>query len=202
MSNNIDEREMMLAGKLYDSTVPHLVKERDECNEKIMDFNAERNSEKRMVILKTILGKLGTNSCVLPPFHVDYGKYVEIGDNTFINYNCTILDASRITIGNHVLLGPNVQLIGATHPTDPHIRNDALLEYGGNITIKDGAWLGAGCIILPGITIGENSVVGAGAVVTKDVPDNVVVVGNPARILKKVANHEGWTREQRDIPID
>ena len=135
------------------------------------------------------------------PFHCDIGQQILIGDNTFINYNCSIGECNWITIGNHVLLGPNVQIIAGTHPTDPVIRKSGL-EYGLPITIKDGAWIGAGAIILPGITIGENSVVGAGSVVTKDVPDNVVVAGNPARVLRKVSEHPGWTRDQRDIPLN
>ncbi|ENY61188.1 acetyltransferase, putative [Entamoeba histolytica HM-1:IMSS-A] len=196
-----DERSLMLNGKLYDSTVPELAHDRESCCEKIIDFNCERNAQKRLEMLKDIVGSLGENSCILPPFRCDYGKYISVGHDTFINYNLTVLDANYVKIGNHVLIGPNVQLIAATHPTDPLIRN-SLVEYGLPIVIKDGAWIGAGATILPGITIGENSVVGAASVVTHDVPDNTVVAGNPARIIRKVSEHPGWTREQRDVPLN
>ena len=190
----------MLKGMLYDSTGQELLARRRRSLRLCMTFNAEPDEEKRAAILRELLGSIDETANILPPFHCDYGSYITMGRMSFINYNCTVLDCGPVTIGNHVLIGPNVQLIGATHPTDPVIRKK--LEYGKPITIKDGAWIGAGATILPGITVGENAVVGAGAVVTKDVPANTIVAGNPARVLREVSHHEGWDPSIRDVKID
>ncbi|GAT99527.1 maltose o-acetyltransferase putative [Entamoeba histolytica] len=120
-----------------------------------------------------------------------------------ININCYILEGGPVKIGNNVMIGPNVSLIGGTHSTDPKIRNACGgTAYGKPITIKDGAWIGCGAIILPGVTIGENAVVGSGSVVTHDVPDNMIAVGNPAKVRRRVSEHLGWTIENRDVPLD
>ncbi|KAL7721756.1 Maltose/galactoside acetyltransferase domain-containing protein [Entamoeba marina] len=195
------KEEQITSGEIQDFTAPNLLQERDECSNKLYEFNNERDRIKRQELLRNIIGKQGNDVTVLPPFHCDFGKYISIGNGTFINFGCAALDSNYIVIGNEVMLGPNVQLIAATHPTDP-VKRQSLVMHGAKIEIKDGAWIGAGSIILPGITIGENSVIGAGSVVTKDIPSGVVACGNPARVIRKVSDHVGWTRDQRDIPVD
>ncbi|KAL7721604.1 Maltose/galactoside acetyltransferase domain-containing protein [Entamoeba marina] len=195
------KEEQITSGEIQDFTAPNLLQERDECSNKLYEFNNERDRIKRQELLRNIIGKQGNDVTVLPPFHCDFGKYISIGNGTFINFGCVALDSNYIVIGNEVMLGPNVQLIAATHPTDP-VKRQSLVMHGAKIEIKDGAWIGAGSIILPGITIGENSVIGAGSVVTKDIPSGVVACGNPARVIRKVSDHVGWTRDQRDIPVD
>ena len=155
-----------------------------------------KEKEKKNRILTELLGKLGDNVAIDTPFYCDYGKNIFIGDNVIININCTFVDNSKITIGNHVLIASNVQLYTASHPTAPKERLICdwqekgcawFSTYSEPITIKDGAWLGGGVIVLPGVTIGENAVIGAGSVVVKDIPDNVTAFGCPAKVIK---NHE------------
>lgn len=136
-------------------------------------------------ILEELLGEVGEDVEIRPPLYVDYGSYLTIGPRTFINYNFTALDVAPITIGADVLIGPGVQLLTPTHPLEPELRRDKL-EAAKPITIGDNVWLGGGVIVLPGVSIGENTVVGSGSVVTKDLPANVVAVGNPARITKNL----------------
>lgn len=134
-------------------------------------------------ILGELIGSLGQDVEIRPPLFVDYGRYITIGPGTFINSNFTALDVAPITIGAGVMIGPGVQLLTPTHPLEPWLRRDKL-EAARPITIADNVWLGGGVIVLPGVGIGENTVVGAGSVVTRDLPANVVAVGNPARITK------------------
>lgn len=137
------------------------------------------------LLLAELIGSLGADVEIRPPLFVDYGRYISIGAGTFINYNFTALDVAPITIGADVMIGPNVQLLTPTHPLEPWLRRDKL-EAAKPIVIGDNVWLGGGVIVLPGVTIGENTVVGAGSVVTRDLPANVVAVGNPARISKQL----------------
>lgn len=152
-----------------------------------------KEAEKKKQILTELLGKLGDNVAIDTPFYCDYGKNIFIGDNVIININCTFVDNSKITIGNHVLIASNVQLYTASHPTAPEERLICdwqekgcawFSTYSEPITIKDGAWLGGGVIVLPGVTIGENAVIGAGSVVTRSIPDNCVAVGNPCKPIR------------------
>ena len=136
-------------------------------------------------ILAELLGGLGEGAFVKPPLYVDFGEHISIGARTFINYNLTALDVATITIGADCQFGPNVQLLTPTHPIEPQPRRDRL-EAAKPITIGDNVWLGGGVIVCPGVRIGDNSVVGAGAVVTRDIPANVVAVGNPARVIREI----------------
>lgn len=135
--------------------------------------------------LEELLGSLGEGAFIKAPLYVDYGENIHLGARSFVNYNLTALDVVTITIGEDCMIGPNVQLLTPTHPIDPQPRRDKL-EAAEPITIGDNVWLGGGVIVCPGVTIGDNSVVGAGSVVTRDIPANVVAVGNPARVIREI----------------
>lgn len=147
------------------------------------------NVFKQQLIFKLIGLKHGKNILVEPPFHCDYGKHIEIGDNFYANTNCTMVDVAKITIGDNVFLGPNVTLCTAGHPIHHKARNTRY-EYGIPVTVGNNVWLGAGVIVVPGVTIGDNTVIGAGSVVTKDIPSGVVAVGNPCRVLREIKDEE------------
>jgi maltose O-acetyltransferase len=136
-------------------------------------------------LLEALVGHLGEGAFVKPPLFVDYGENISIGARTFVNYHLTALDVAAIVIGEDCQIGPNVQLLTPTHPIDPQPRRDKL-EAAQPITIGDNVWLGGGVIVCPGVSIGDNSVIGAGSVVTRDIPANVVAVGNPARVLREI----------------
>lgn len=178
-------RERMLAGDLYVADDP----ESERLAERAMRLAAEYHHaaaftpDKARAILAALLGFLGEGAYVKPPLFVDYGENITIGARTFINYNLTALDVAPIVIGADCQIGPNVQLLTPTHPLDPQMRRDKL-EAAEPITLGDNVWLGGGVTVCPGVTIGDNCVIGAAAVVTKDVPPNVVAVGNPARVLR------------------
>ncbi|WP_156165000.1 sugar O-acetyltransferase [Demequina silvatica] len=141
-------------------------------------------------LLSDLLGTLGEDAHINAPLFVDYGENLHVGARTFINYNLCALDVATITIGEDCQIGPNVQLLTPTHPIDPQPRRDKL-EAAKPIVIGDNVWLGGGVIVCPGVSIGENSVIGAGSVVTKDIPANVVAVGNPARVIRTIGDHDG-----------
>lgn len=180
-------RERMQAGDLYIADDPELAQDSTRAIELADRYNRTWAQDRgaAAVILRELLGGLGADTEIRPPIYVDYGKYLTVGARTFINYNFTALDVAPITIGDDVQIGPNVQLLTPTHPVEPQPRRDKL-EAAKPIVIGDNVWIGGGAIVLPGITVGANSVIGAGAVVTRDVPSNVVVVGNPARVVKNL----------------
>ncbi|MDF2567433.1 MAG: lacA1 [Oscillospiraceae bacterium] len=181
------EKEKMLASKPYRAFDEQLTKERQWAKEMVFDYNSLRPSEvdKRNRILKELFGETGDNFFIEPPFRCDYGYNIEIGKNFYSNYNCIILDCAKVTIGDDVLVGPNVSIFTAGHPVHPELRAQEY-EYAFPITIGSHVWIGGGTIINPGITIGDNVVIGAGSVVTKDIPSNIIAVGNPCRILRKI----------------
>lgn len=166
------------------------------CKEKLYDFNFSRPSEedKRQAILKTIFGAF-RNTHIEPPFHCDMGTNIFFGEGGFINYDVKIIDIARVTIGDYVLIAPNVLISTATHPVDlaERVKPYACAEP---ITIGDNVWLGAGCIVLAGVTIGSRSVIGAGSVVTKDIPCDVIAVGSPCRVIKQIEHGEMPSDEQ------
>ncbi len=141
--------------------------------------------KKQQVLLQKLLKNVGHNVRIKPPFYCDYGSNIEIGDNVDINYNCIILDDNQVVIKNNARIAPNVSIFTVYHPLDPTARKNTVI-LSKPVVIEENAWIGGGAVILPGVTIGKNAVVGAGAVVTHDVPNNTVVAGNPARILKEV----------------
>lgn len=185
------EKEKMLEGKLYKAFGEELAEERQYAKELVFDFNGlhPRKIEERNEIIKKLFHKIGNNLYIEPPFRCDYGYNIFVGDNFYSNYNCTILDCAKVTIGDNVLFAPNVSLFTAGHPVHHELRNTGF-EYAFPITIGDNVWIGGGVIINPGITIGNDVVIGAGSVVTKDIPDNVIAVGNPCKVLRKITDND------------
>jgi maltose O-acetyltransferase len=175
----------MLAGRLYVADDPELGEDYRRCERTLLRYNATVDRREQAEILAELLDDVGADVCVRPPFRIEYGYQTRIGAGTFVNYGAVFLDVGKIVVGADVQLGPNVQLLTATHPIEPGPRRDKW-ESSEPITIEDNVWLGGGVIVCPGVTIGENTVVGAGAVVPRDLPPNVVAVGNPARITRRI----------------
>ena len=175
----------MLAGELYIADDPDLAADYARCEQALLRYNATTDRAEHAAILADLLDKVGEDACVRPPFRIEYGYQTRIGARTFVNYGAVFLDVGKIVVGADVQIGPNVQLLTATHPIEPGPRRDKW-ESSEPITLADNVWLGGGVIVCPGVTIGENTVVGAGAVVPRDLPPNVVAVGNPARIVKRI----------------
>jgi maltose O-acetyltransferase len=180
-------RERMLAGELYQADDPALFDDLEKAAALSPRLNLADPTDHalRRELLTELLGRFGDDSEIRPPFRCDYGYQTFVGARTFANFGLISLDVATVTIGDDVQIGPNVQLLTAWHPVEPGPRRDKW-EAASPIVIGDNVWLGGGVIVLPGVTIGENTVVGAGAVVTRDLPPNVVAVGNPARVIRKV----------------
>ena len=179
------EKEKMIAGELYFANDPELVADRMFARSQSQIINQAESAELRSQLLKETFGRTGKKIYMEPVINFDYGYNIFVGENFYANFNCTFLDVSTIEIGDNCMFAPNVQLYTATHPLHPVKRNSGL-EYAKPIKIGDNVWLGGGVIVTPGVTLGNNVVVGAGSVVTKSFPDNVVIAGNPARIIKTV----------------
>lgn len=180
-------RERMLAGDLYIADDAQIAADLQRAAVLMYRFNMGDSShpEARRAILAELLGTLGAGAETRPPLWCDYGYHIHIGARTFINYGAVLLDVAPITIGEDVQIGPNIQILTPTHPLEPEPRR-AKWEAARPITIADNVWLGGGVILCPGVTVGENTVVGAGAVVTRDLPANVLAVGNPARVIRQL----------------
>ncbi|TCO53666.1 maltose O-acetyltransferase [Actinocrispum wychmicini] len=178
----------MLSGQLYRDNDPELVAERRRCQALLDRFNATRSDEEdtRQEILSALLGGIGTGSWVMPRFQCDYGYLIRLGDNSFINYDAILMDCARITVGNDVSIGPRAQLLTALHPMDDHEARRQRWETAAPIVIGDNVWMGGGVIVCPGVTIGPDTVVGAGSVVTRDLPARVFAAGNPCRVIREL----------------
>ena len=181
------EKDKMLAGELYDPYDDELIADRLQTRLLLQKLNnsGPDQEELRQEILRKLFGKIGKTLTVEPPFFCDYGYNISVGDNVFFNVNCVILDVSYVTIGSNVLFAPNVQVYSATHPTDWRIRAQ-WVENAKPISIGSDIWIGGSAIILPGVSIGDKTVIGAGSVVTKDIPSNVLAVGNPCGVIKEL----------------
>jgi maltose O-acetyltransferase len=184
-------KERMLRGELYVADDPDLAADHARAQRILDRYNATGHDEQaeRDGLLRELLGSVGEGVVVKPAFRCDYGTYVSIGDGSFLNYDCVMLDIAPIAIGARCWLASCVQLLAATHPIDPIPRRDGW-EYGAPITLADNVWLGGGVIVCPGVTIGEHTVVGAGAVVTRDLPAGVVAYGNPARVAREIGERD------------
>lgn len=179
------ELQKMLAGGPYAADDPDLISRRQHCQAVLREFNQLPEQDLDDTVLGQLFATVGENTYIQAPFICDYGFNISIGRDSFINFGCIVLDSSPVTIGDHVEIATGVQLLTAEHPIDPAGRR-AGIQLNRPITIENGVWLGGGVIVLPGVTIGANSVIGAGSVVTKDVPANVVAFGNPCRVVKDV----------------
>ena len=177
----------MLNGLPYKAWLDGLSEECMECKELIYEYNNLRPSERerKFELIKEILGQTGDYVNIEAPFHCDYGKNIEVGEEFFANYNFTVLDVAKVTIGDHAQIAPNVSIYTAGHPIHPDSRNSGY-EYGIPVTIGNNVWIGGNSVILPGVTIGDNVVIGAGSVVTKDIPDNMIAAGNPCKVIREI----------------
>ena len=184
--------EKMHSGEIYNPSDDTIFEEQIKCLDRLYDFNATRPTEldKRSQMLKEMLAEVGENCYIEPPFHSNWGgKNVHLGKNVYFNFNATLVDDTHIYIGDCTMLGPNVVIATAGHPILPELREKAL-QFNLPVHIGRNCWLGAGVIVLPGVTIGDNTVIGAGSVVTKDIPANVVAVGNPCKVLREISEHD------------
>jgi maltose O-acetyltransferase len=180
------EKEKMLAGQLYDPLDPELVVARQRARNLCQDLNATREAEQeaRRRILKELFGKGGESVWMQPPFFCDYGTNILLGERVFFNFNCVVLDVCRVTIGDFTLFGPAVQIYTATHPMNAELRRRQ--EFAKPIDIGWDVWVGGGAIVCPGVKIGSRSVIGAGSVVTRDIPEGVFAAGNPCRVIREI----------------
>lgn len=187
----MNQKERMLANLPYKAWMDGLSEERLENKKKIFKYNNmdPGDTAGKDKLIKEILGKTGNTVCIESPFHCDYGYNIEVGENFFANYNLVILDVGKVKIGDNAQIAPNVAIYTAGHPIHPDSRNTGY-EYGIDITIGDNVWIGGNTCIMPGVTIGNNVVIGAGSVVTKNLPDNVIAVGNPCRIVREITEDD------------
>ena len=183
------EKEKMLSGGLYSATDPELSEERLRARRMLKELNdsPEDEQEKRKRVISELIPNSGVNLWLQPPFYCDYGTNLCIGDNVFFNFNCVVLDVMRVEVGSRTLIGPNVQIYTATHPMN-HLERAAGLEYARPVTIGQDVWIGGSAVICPGVTIGDRSVIGAGSVVTKDIPPDVFAAGNPCRVIRELTS--------------
>ena len=196
----MDQKERMLAGLPYKAWMDGLSEERLENRKRVFRYNhlepGDRAEQDRLI--REIFGKTGEHVHVEPPFFCDYGYNIEVGGNFFANYNFTVLDVGKVRIGENAQIGPNVSIYTAGHPLHPDSRNSGY-EYGIPVTIGDNVWIGGNVCILPGVTVGNNAVIGAGSVVTKDIPDNALAAGNPCRVIRQIteADRDFYYRDRR-----
>jgi acetyltransferase-like isoleucine patch superfamily enzyme len=185
------EKAKMISGKPYKAFGDELLKERQYAKEQVFKFNSFRPNEitKRNEVLKNLLGKTKGTFFIEPPFRCDYGYNIEIGKNFYSNYNLIILDCAKVIIGDNVLMGPNVSIYTAGHPLHYEKRNQEY-EYAFPISIGNNVWIGGNVVINPGIIIGDNSVIGSGSVITKDIPSDVIAMGNPCKILREISEDD------------
>jgi maltose O-acetyltransferase len=178
-------REKMLAGELYNPLDPELVRARDRARNLCQDLNATREGqqEERRRVLRELFGAGGEHVWMQPPFFCDYGSNILLGEKCFFNFNCVVLDVCQVRIGDYTLFGPAVQVYTATHPLNAELRRKQ--EFGKPVEIGSDVWIGGGAIICPGVTIGSRSVIGAGSVVTRDIPEGVFAAGNPCRVIRQ-----------------
>ena len=199
-----ESKKRMQEGRLYLPEDEEIMRQQLLCLEKLYDYNATRpnEQEKREALLKERFAEIGEGCYIEPPLHANWaGAHVHFGNNVYANFNLTLVDDTDIYVGDKVMFAPNVTVATAGHPINPELRYQAM-QYNIPVHIGRNCWLGAGVIVLPGVTIGDNSVIGAGSVVTKDIPANVVAVGNPCRVLREIGERDKkYFYKDREINI-
>lgn len=201
----VTDKERMLAGKLYIAGGEELAEDmrRARVLTRLFNNSTEEQQEYRTELLRKLFEATKKNVYIEPPFHCDYGCHITIGDNFYANYDCIVIDVAPVVIGDNVFFGPRVGLYTAGHPIDAGVRN-SLLEYGKPIKIGNNVWIGGNAVINPGVTIGNNVVIGSGSIVTKDIPDDVVAVGNPCRVLRKITDEDQkiWQKKKTEYDTE
>lgn len=185
-------REKLHSGQIYYPSDDDIMKEQLQCLDKLYDFNMTRplEQEKREAMLKEMFAEIGEGCYIEPPLRANWGgKHVHFGKMVYANFNLTMVDDTHIYVGDYTLIGPNVTIATAGHPIDPELREKAY-QFNRSVKIGKNCWIGAGAVILPGVTIGDNTVIGAGSIVTKDIPSGVVAVGNPCKVLRQIGEHD------------
>ncbi len=188
----MDTKQKMHNCELYLPTDEDIMREQLLCLERLYDFNATRplEFERRTQLLKEMFAEIGENCYIEPPLHANWGgHHVHFGKNIYANFNLTLVDDTHIYVGDYTMFGPNVTIATGGHPILPELREQGY-QYNASVHVGRNCWIGAGTVIVPGITIGDNVVIGAGSVVTKDLPDNVIAVGNPCRVLRAINEHD------------
>ena len=190
---NFDESiALQHSGKLYIADTPEVAKVQQGCLDRLYDYNHTRPTEpeKRKALLKEMFAEIGEGCYIEPPLHANWGgRFVKMGKNVYANFGLTMVDDGEITIGDGCMFAPNVILATAGHPINPQLRAQ-VYQFTKPIHIGNNVWIGAGAVVLPGVTIGDNTVIGAGSIVTKDIPANVVAVGNPCRVVREIGEHD------------
>ena len=199
------EYEKLHSGDIYNPGDEAIFRKQLDCLERLYDFNATRPHEldKRAEMLKAMFAEIGEGSYIEPPLHANWGgRHCHLGKQVYANFNLTLVDDTHIHIGDYTMLGPNVVIATAGHPILPELRSARQLQYNMPVHIGHNCWLGAGVIVMPGVTIGDNAVIGAGSVVTRDIPANVVAVGNPCRVLREISgkDRQFYWRDRRIAP--
>ncbi|MCK6265860.1 sugar O-acetyltransferase [Vibrio sp. ZSDE26] len=187
----MDSKDKLHSQNVYFCNDENLFNEQTQCLDRLYDFNHTRPTEgaKRQEIMTELFAEVGKDCYIEPPLQANWGKHTHLGNCVYANFNLTLVDDTHIYIGDHVMIGPNVTIATAGHPIDPELRQE-IAQFNIPVTIGKNVWIGANSVVLPGVTIGENTVIGAGSVVTKDIPSNVVAVGNPCRVLREIGEHD------------
>ncbi len=187
-----EAKKRMMEGRIYPPGDEEIMAEQVVCMQKLWEYNQiqPKDMDKRFAKLQDMFAEIGEGSYIEPPLHANFGgKYVHFGKNVYANYNLTMVDDSHIYVGDNTMIGPNVTIATAGHPIDPALR-DVQAQFNMEVHIGRNVWIGGGCVLLPGVSIGDNTVIGAGSIVTKDIPANVVAYGNPCRVIREIGEHD------------
>ena len=187
-----EAKKRMMEGRIYPPGDEEIMAEQVVCMQKLWEYNQiqPKDMDKRFAKLQDMFAEIGEGSYIEPPLHANFGgKHVHFGKNVYANYNLTMVDDSHIFVGDNTMIGPNVTIATAGHPIDPALR-DVQAQFNMEVHIGRNVWIGGGCVLLPGVSIGDNTVIGAGSIVTKDIPANVVAYGNPCRVIREIGEHD------------